>query len=641
VSPATGRGQQPRGVATLRAASGCVRLSICTLILLSGEQAAAISVRHERLGARLARAERLAPPDSEEALSLALTFPLRDQGEWVRLVAEQHTPGSARYHRWLTPSEFAARFAPSSQTYETTVNWLRDQGFTVRSWPTRLRIDFSGTVRTVERSFRVGMDRYRVRDRSVVVPRDQAALPVELASHIAALRLDTVPLGDPVARVFVNGSLEETMGPGDMQMVYGVRPLLERGIDGAGQVIAVVARSDFRLDDTRGFQLRFGLPQRDPVKVFVGGNPGVGAINGVCRNITDPVDRLVCVEAEKTEVQLDVQWAAALAPGATVLVDIGRSDIDAALMDVVTHHPEAKVVTISFGICERLDPTALAFLAPAYAQAAAQGQTVLVSAGNTGADGCVDGGPPGVNALASDGNVVSVGGSSLDPGFDANGDATAHVAETVWNDRSGAGGGGRSLQVSKPAYQAGPGVPNDRARDQPDVVLLASPVAPGYAMVLDGEPLIIGGTSAAAPTWGGIVALLNHATGADGLGVLNNALYEVGRRQYGGYGVLAFHDLTQGSNSFNGVAGFTAQAGFDLASGLGAPDAAVLAQAIVALALVGDCTGDGTVNVEDLVLGTGVALGRLSFAACRSMDRDGDGGVTVDELVGAIAEAAR
>ncbi len=639
--PARRRGQRPASPGGCRAGQFLICLWVAALLVLWVLPAAAVSVRHERLRARLAEAERLAAPDPEAPLPLALTLPLRNAQEWADLVTAQHTPGSSLYHRWLTPREFAVRFAPSSQVYERVVGWLRHEGFTVRTWPTRLRIDFTGPVRSVEQSFGVRMDRFRVRGRPVVAPRDQVALPGELASSIAALRLDTVPLAEPLARVIVKGSVEDIMAPGDMQTVYNVRPLLERGIDGAGQTIAVVARSDFRLDDTRAFQLRFGLPQRDPIKVFVGGNPGVGAINGVCRDITDPGERLACVDGEKTEVQLDVQWAAAMAPGAALLVDIGRSDIDAALMDVVTHHPEAKIISISFGICERLDPTALAFFAPAYAQAAAQGQSVLVSAGNGGADGCVDGGPPGVNALASDANVVAVGGSSLDPGFDANGDATAHVGETVWNDWAGAGGGGRSVQVSKPAYQKGPGLPNDGTRDQPDVVLLASPLSPGYAMVLDGQPLIIGGTSAAAPTWGGIVALLNQATGAEGLGVLNTVLYEVGVRQYGGYGLPAFHDVTEGDNTFNGVAGFTAQPGFDLASGLGAPDAAVLAQAIAALAVVGDCTGDGAVSVGDLVLGTGIALGQLPHSACRGMDRDRNGTVTVDELISAVSETVR
>lgn len=600
---------------------------------------AAAPLRQERLRERLARAERLPPPDPAEAVPLALTLPLRNPDEWARLRAEQHRPGSPLYHRWLTPREFAARFAPSSPAYERIVSWLRQHGFAVRTWPTRLRIDFTGTVRTVERSFGVQMDRYRLRGRPAVVARGAATLPAELAGHVEALRLDTLPVAEPLARVIVHGSVEDTMAPRDMQTAYNVGPLLDRGTDGEGQTIAVVARSDFRLADIREFQRRFSLPERDPIKVFVGGNPGVGAINGVCRGIADPTEQLACVQGEKAEVQLDVQWAAAMAPGAAILVDIGRSDIDAALMDLVTHHPEAKIISISFGICERLDPTALAFFAPAYAQAAVQGQTVLVSAGNDGADGCADGGPAGVNALASDPNVVAVGGTVLDPGFDATGEATAHVAEIVWNDRSGAGAGGPSLLVSKPAYQEGPGVPNDGARDQPDVVVLASPVSPGYAMVLDGELLIIGGTSAAAPTWAGIVALLNHTTGAQGLGVLNTALYEVGLRQYAGPGLAAFYDVTQGDNAFNGVPGFAARPGFDLASGLGAPNAAVLAQAVAALAIVGDCVGDGTVSVGDLVRGTAVALGQAPDAACRGMDRDRNGRVTVDELVAATSAA--
>src|SRR5262249_6417689 len=140
-----------------------------------------------------------------------------------------------------------------------------------------------------------------------------------------------------------------------------------------------------------------------------------------------------CIQGEETEVLIDAEWASAMAPGATVLVDISGTDIDASLMDIVTNHVDAKTINMSFGACERLDSSDLTLFGPFYAQAAAQGQSVLVSTGDGGADGCQDGKRASVNVLASDASVTAVGGTTLDPGFDANGDATGHVGETVWN----------------------------------------------------------------------------------------------------------------------------------------------------------------------------------------------------------------
>src|SRR6185295_17272599 len=105
------------------------------------------------------------------------------------------------------------------------------------------------------------------------------------------------------------------------------------------------------------------------------------------------------------------------------------------------------------------------------------------------------------------------------------------------------------------AYQMIPGVPVDGARDQPDVALLASPSTVGYVIIFEGQLLVVGGTSVAAPAWAGIVALLNDAAGTDALGALNHRLYALVRRQYADGGRAVFHDVTVGNIGFNDVAG--------------------------------------------------------------------------------------
>jgi len=425
--------------------------------------------------ARAATARLLGRAAADQRLAMSVTLHVQHREELETLIADQQQPWSPTYHQWLTPQEFADRFGAPPDVYEEVAGWLRDHGFTVRPSASRLRLDFSGPVWRVERTFGVRMNRYRHRGRPVIANADPPAVPVRFANVVEFVRLDTFRLAEPLVRVIAPTGATFTMAPADVSVAYNIAPVLARGIDGSGQTIAVVARSDFNVADVSRFQAQFNVPLHSPVKVFPNTNPGVGAPEGVCRGIRDAFQRQQCLTGEEGEVLLDVEWAGAIATGATVLVDISGTDIDASLNDVVNNHPEAKVITISFGACERLDPGDATLFAPMYAQAAVQGQTVLVASGNNGADDCNDGKGPSVNVLATNANVTAVGGTALDPGFDASGNATGYVSERVWNDVGGASGGGASVLVVKPAYQLGPGVPADGARDVPDVSLLASP----------------------------------------------------------------------------------------------------------------------------------------------------------------------
>jgi pseudomonalisin len=241
--------------------------------------------------------------------------------------------------------------------------------------------------------------------------------------------------------------------------------------------------------------------------------------------------------------------------------------------------------------------------------------------------------------LATSPNVTAVGGTALSVAFDGNGDATAYLDETTWNDGKGASGGGHSVLLRKPAYQAAPGVPADGWRDVPDVALLASPSTSGYVAVVQNNVIIVGGTSAAAPSWAGIVALLNQAGPVEGSGTLNTQLYTLGRQQYASGGSGPFHDVVTGDNSFNGVTGFSAGVGYDLATGLGTPDIDLLVRAFAALDCPGDCNGDSVVGIDEVVIGVNIALGTTPLSQCLGLDTNGDGVVTVDELLQAVGHA--
>jgi subtilase family serine protease len=400
----------------------CIALAVSLLRVQAGGAVERYALRNS-VSPRATAAARLRAADPDEYLEMSVTLRLRDADQLAALIAEQQDPASPRYHRWLTPDAFDARFAPIPQEYGAVVGWLQSEGFAVRAKVSGARIDFGGTVMQVERCFGVHMNHYSYRGRAPLANDDAPVLPAELRDTVAFVRLNTFPLAEPLVRLSDGTQTLDAMAPADMYVAYDAQPLLDAGTNGAGQTIAVVARSDFNLSDVASFEQQFGVPAHDPIKVFASTNPGIGAPNGVCKGIRNSRQLAECLHGEETEVLLDTEWVSAMAPGATVLVDVSGADVDISLMDIVTQHADAKTITMSFGACERLDSSDLALFAPLYAQAAVQGQSVLVSTGDGGADGCQDGRGPSINVLASDPNVTAVGGTTLDPGFDSSGDA--------------------------------------------------------------------------------------------------------------------------------------------------------------------------------------------------------------------------
>jgi subtilase family serine protease len=361
----------------------------------------------------------------------------------------------------------------------------------------------------------------------------------------------------------------------------------------------VAGASDIDLADVEAFRDAFGLSFNDPVKILVPGmqNPGVNDAEG--------------------EADLDLEWSGGIARNATILY-VFSADVDAAAYYVIDQ-ALAPVLSYSFGQCEFRESQSSVRTAASQAQkAAAEGITWLVSSGDSGAAGCEDQNGyytssitrANVNVPADLPWVTAVGGSEFNEGYGSYwasragpnfGSALMYVPEGSWTDENyiaqnqqtgfASSGGGASFYFSKPKWQTGPGVPNDGGRDVPDVALTASWFHDPYALISGGQFMPSGGTSAAAPSFAGIVALLNHylmATGAQsypGLGNINPALYALAQNSPG-----AFHDITSGSNVVpcvmnstqdctTGFFGYSAGPGYDLVTGLGSVDAYALAGA--------------------------------------------------------------
>jgi hypothetical protein len=517
----------------------------------------------------LSRLSDAGPVPAGQPLDHVMVFlGLRDRDALEAFIAARQDPRSPRFAERLSADEIADRFGARRADYERVRAWFTRQGLeVVRDSPFRVAFVVRGQAATFERALATRLRLVRHRGRKYVAPVSDPVLPSEIAASVrGVVGLDDLPAYRPLHRIPQSGTIG--LSPDDFAALYDATGL-RAAFTGAGRSIAVVARSNFDDSDIAGFAGLFDL-QLHPVRKLAGrDDPGVLVEDG-----------------EETEVLLDTQWAGALAPGAQLNVVIGsvKGNIPEALEKAVNDR-EGDVITISFGLCEPFAPTLAAELFDAfYTIANAQGQTVVVASGDAGASDCEpDDGVLAVNLLASSPHAVAVGGTSF--ALAADGSLPTTLDERVWADAFGAGGGGESVVFARPRYQLGAGMPAEiGGRLLPDLAVAASPDAPGYIIFEDGQPQVIGGTSAGAPAFASVLALVNERLavngGFAGLGHVLPSLYRLAAEQARGTRPPVFRDIVAGSNARPGSSGFAARSGFDLASGWGAPIMDTLAEAL-------------------------------------------------------------
>ncbi len=561
---------------------------------------------------------------------LLLKIAPEKQAKLDRFVAEQHDPSSPNFHQWLTPEEFGKRFGRSQEEIATAKSWLISHGFTIdETAKSGTWINFSGTAADVNSAFHTEMHDYQVNGQLRHANSTDPSIPRALAGLVAGpVALHNFPrkamhtprrhmpgVEGPVAKPKPgytepdNGGYD--LAPGDFAVIYDVNNLYNLGYNGHGVTIAVVERTipaqgasqDAAITNAitkwNTFRSTFGLPPNPPVVTVNGTNPGdLGA-------------------DEDAEADLDVEWSGAVATGATINFVTSASTNSADGVDLsaqyIVDNKLAPIMSDSFGTCESQNAkgaTDNAFYNSLWEQAAVQGITVFVVTGDSGAYACTDdnGNPEGgkaVNGLASTPFNIAVGGTTLsdDPVYWNTGNskydvsALSYMPEVGWNEWTEqeqwtelASGGGASSIYSKPTWQVSPGVPSDGHRDMPDVSLNAD-VNVGYRVYTctnENGPCrsnsfsVFGGTSAAAPSFAGIMALIVQSAGGKGQGNFNSVLYPLGNAQYSGVSgaISVFHDITSGSNGFVGhsldLPGYSCTPYYDLVTGLGSVDAANL-----------------------------------------------------------------
>ena len=519
-------------------------------------------------------------------ITLTLARSSAQQADLDQLLLSQQNPASPLFHQWLTPEQFADRFGASPSDLAQIQGWLGAQGFTL-DYTARSRsyVSFSGTAQQVQSAFHTEIHRYSVGGKMHYANAGDPSIPEALAGLVAVVRgLDDFhprPLVREALPQLSDGPGRYILAPADFAAIYDVTPLYSQGIDGTGQKIAVAGQTAISTGDITLFRNKFGLGAANLETVLVPNNP---TNSGNAR--------------DEVEADLDIEWSGAVAPKATIVYVYAEDAWDAATYAI--DQKSAPVLSFSFGYdCELYNLLALTNWRATVQQANAEGITMLVASGDIGAAGCefLDTPYPviaqsglGVAEPASIPEVTAMGGSEFNEGkdssfyWDSDGSAEGYIPEKAWNDTVSGGpfyatGGGASIYFAQPAWQTGPGVPNDGWRHLPD---LAFPASNGHDPVFiytSGVAALVGGTSCAAPMMAGVMALLNQylAQKEPGLGNINPTLYRMAQTT-----PMAFNDISVGDNKVpcadgspdcvNGSLGWAAGPGYDSATGLGSLD---------------------------------------------------------------------
>ena len=546
----------------------------------------------------LARAElevgAAAPDQAMEKMMLVLQPDVTQARGLDALVRAQQDASSPLFHQWLTPADYGKRFGVSEADMSRILAWLRTHGMTVDEVTNGNRLVlFSGTVAGVEETFRTSMRAYRVDGELHIANATDPSIPGALAPVVSGV----VSLHDFRSRAsyahrefsqaenttYFNGIQQSALVPADLATIYNANPLYAASIDGTGQTIAVIGRSNIDVGNVRTFRSMYGLPAKDPTVVLGGTDPGI-----VCGG-------------DEAEAYLDVEYAGALAKRATVKFVVAASTraSDGILLAsaYAVNNKVAPIVSLSYGQCEKsLGTSGNSFFNSLWHQAVAQGMSVMVASMDSGAAGCdameaaTATGGLAVNGIGSTPFNTAVGGTQFDDVYNrsqywaASNDpitqasARGYIPELVWNESRGGGlyasGGGLSTLYPKPSWQFGLGVLADGKRGVPDVSFAAAIQDP-YRMYADNQPFGGGGTSAATPVFASIMALVLQKVGQP-QGLVNPILYGLAYNQTNSGGATVFHDVTKGDNTVPGVTGYTAGPGYDLATGLGSVDATQL-----------------------------------------------------------------
>ena len=517
-------------------------------------------------GLRLAGARELGPVSSDTEFDLVIGVRLRDPIKLGKFLDAQPWTGDS-----MTAGDFADGFAISAGGYARLLSSLRAAGFTiVRTAEGRTSVTVRGTADIIARALGGELRQFEDGDGRFVASVTALTLPADVEGTVSgvvgvegalAWKPHMIPLGA------LPQAAGQSFGASDLETQYDTSAITKPG---DGETIVILGAGNAPVaSDIAGYYSTYkpyGLTAA-PATYHV------DLVGGANRDGND------IAELERQENTLDIDMVSAIAPYANVEHVLTATNTPGLFADgisyIVNQLKSAHAVSVSYGTCERGAASYMPVVHAMLAQAKAEGQTWFFASGDTGSDACRAG---STNKILSAGwpasapFAVGVGGTQIDSGS----------TEVVWNSYpgnillpGGGGGGGVSESLAKPAYQMGV-TPDDGARDEPDVAALAgSPYINIYIAGASpfGNTTPTGGTSAAAPVWAGVWALVEQAKGHTAITQSLEGLYAAGHAGHG------FHDVTSGNLGGPGdtaAGGYAAAAGYDLATGWGSPNTADL-----------------------------------------------------------------
>jgi subtilase family serine protease len=568
-----------------------------------------------------ATARAVSPVPAGARLRVTVTMRPRDPAALAAYARAVSTPGSADYHAYLTPRQFARRFGPTPSQVSLVRRSLQARGLHPGQVSAGgLSIPLLATAGALERGFRTSLRRLSFSGRRTAVA---ATSPLVLGAGSAGVVQSVVGLdgspsprpllvrpaarlgrsAPPQPRVATGGAqpCASALGAAPSQSAYTDDQIASAygfsGLYGAGDLAARVTVAIYELEsddpaDIAAYQSCYGT-HATVSYARVDGGAGTGA-------------------GPDGEAALDIENTIGLAPDVSVVVYQGPNNNGPGPYDLyqaIVSDDRARVVTVSWGDCEAALGQATAVAeSKLFEEATVQGQTIVAASGDSGSEDCNGGGTLPEEQLAVDDPasqpfVTGVGGTSL-PSLGP------RPTESVWNNggsltggliEPGAGGGGVSSFWAMPPAQfdaasslgvrsggAGCDSPSGYCREVPDVAADADPNT-GYLIYWNGGGSVsgqptgwqgFGGTSAAAPVWAALLALADGSRACAGspIGYADPALYRAAGRDYPD----DFNDVVTGNDDFTGTNSgrYSAVAGYDRATGLGTPNAAALAGAL-------------------------------------------------------------
>jgi subtilase family serine protease len=505
-------------------------------------------------------------------LHLSLSLPLRNQTALNSLLAQIYNPASTNYHKFLTPDQFTAQFAPATNDFQSLLAFARSNGFSILTAPSnRMLIEVSARATDVEKAFNTTLNVYQhpTENRTFYAPANTPSVADSLPLlEVGGLNSYVRP--HPKLRLAAQNKANLPVpklgsGPYGSYMGNDFRAAYVPGtaLTGSGQTVALVQFDGYYASDIALYEQKAGLSSVSLTNILLNGFSGTPTGNG-----------------GEIEVSLDIEMVISMAPGVNQ-VRVYEGDpynfIPNVVLNQIAMDNAARQVSCSWGWTGGPNATSDQI----FLQMALQGQTFYNASGDDDAflPGQVDN--PGYTGFpSSDPYITQVGGTTLT----TSGPGGAWVSEKVWNWGGGSGtSGGVSSYYTIPSWQSWINMSTNHGsttyRNIPDVALTGDNV---YVIADNGIDYPgTGGTSCAAPLWAGFTALVNQQAASNGhssVGFINPAIYSLA--QAAAY-ASQFNDITNGNNTWSSSpTNYFAVPGYDLCTGLGTPKGTNLINAL-------------------------------------------------------------